>query len=115
MNVFQLIAQEYRVKTTYNINPNVSQVAITVTQVLPLNPRRAAFTLVNLGNNYITIAMDNTVSLTKGIYLVPNGGFVHYNWKDDLELPTLDFYAIADTAPSDIFLHETLLEYDPTD
>jgi len=110
MNIADLIEREYGVKTTYNQDPLVSSVAITVTKLMGLNPRRLAMVVVNLGSNVVTIAPDNNVSTTRGIYLVPNGGSVSFNWRTDFELCAMDWYAISNGGASDIYTLEVLTQ-----
>lgn len=108
MNVSDLLEAQFGIKTVHSVNPEVDQVAITLTKIMSYNPRRASFVLVNLGANFITVAPDSNVSLTRGIYLVPNGGTLSMIWNEDFELPTFEWYAIADTAACDIYILEVL-------
>lgn len=110
MNVAELLEREFKVKTTYNINPEVDAIETTITKVLSYNPRRIGFILVNLGANFVTISPNADVSLTKGIYLVANGGTFSAVWNEDFELPTLQWFGIADTAAADLFILEVLTE-----
>ncbi len=109
MNVADLLEKQYGVKTTYNVNPLVNQVAATKTRVLDMNPRRVSFALINLGVVFITLSPDPDVSLTRGIYLVPNGGTLGMVWTEDFEMTTMEYFAIANGAASDIYVLETLL------
>lgn len=108
MNVTDLLERQFGIKTIHAVNPEVDQVAITLTKILSYNPRRASFVLINLGANFISVAPDPGVLLTRGIYLVPNGGTLSMVWNEDFELPTFEWYAIADTAPCDIYALEVL-------
>ncbi|MBW8036358.1 MAG: hypothetical protein FVQ79_12190 [Planctomycetes bacterium] len=110
MNVSELIEQQFNVKTVYDINPEVSAVQITKTKVLSYNPRRVSFVLINLGSDHLLVAPDAKVSLTRGIYLVPNGGTLSMVWTEDFEMPTFEWYAIADTNPCNIMVMEVLTQ-----
>lgn len=108
MNVDDLLEKQFGVKTTYNVNPEVDQVAVTKTRILDGNPRRVSFVLINLGGVFITVSPTSDVSLTKGIYLVPNGGSLSMVWTEDFEMPTMEWYAIANGANADIYVLEVL-------
>ncbi len=108
MTVAELLENQYGVKTTYNVNPEVDQVAVTKTRILDGNPRRVSFILINMGSVFITVSPDADVSLTKGIYLVPNGGSLSMVWTEDFEMPTMEWYAMANGAASEIFVMEVL-------
>jgi len=108
MNVSELIEREYNTKTTYNINPEVAKVETTVTKIFSYNPRRLSFTVVNLGDNNIVVAPDSGVTLTRGIFLVKNGGTMNMIWNEDFEMSCFEWYAIADTAACEIFAMEVM-------
>lgn len=108
MNVADLLEKQFGVLTTYNVNPEVSAVAVTKTRILDVNPRRISFVLVNLGAVFICVSPDSDVTLTRGIYLVPNGGTLSMVWTDDFEMPTMEWWAIANGANADIFAMEVL-------
>ena len=110
MNVQELLEREYKVKTVYDVNPEVNAVATAKTKILSYNPRRVSFVLINLGANYICVAPDSNVSLTRGIYLVPQGGTLSMVWTEDFEMPTFEWYAIADTNPCNIYVLEVLTQ-----
>ncbi|MBA7584774.1 hypothetical protein ES708_26734 [subsurface metagenome] len=108
MNVDDLLEKQFGVKTTYNVNPEVDLVAVKKTRILDGNPRRVSFVLINLGDVFITVSPTSDVSLTKGIYLVPHGGSLSMVWTEDFEMPTMEWYAIANGANSEIFVLEVL-------
>jgi len=110
MNVAELLEKQYGVKTTYSINPEVGQVKTTLTKILSYNPKRVSFVLINLGADFITVAPDPLVSTTRGIYLVPNGGTLSMAWMEDFEMPTLEWFGLADTAACAIFVLEVLTQ-----
>lgn len=108
MNVAELLEQQFGVKTTHNVNPEVDQVATTVTKILSYNPRRLAFIMVNLGANEVCIAPDAGVLLTRGIYLAKTGGTLTIVWTEDFEMPTFEWYGIANTAAANFYVLEVL-------
>ena len=110
MNVAELLEREYGVKTSHAINPEVAQVETTLTKVLSYNPKRVSFVLINLGADFMTVAPDSLVSVNRGIYLVPNGGTLSMVWTEDFEMPTFEWFAIADTAACAIFVLEVLTQ-----
>ena len=112
MNVVELLEREYGVKTTYRLNPETDTVALKpdITKVLSYNPRRIAFILVNLGTGIIHVSPQGDVSNEKGIYLVANGGTLTMVWTEDFEMPTFEWYAIADTIACKVYILEVLLQ-----
>lgn len=110
MNVSDLLEKQFGVKTTYETNPLVDQAEITVTRILPYNPRRVSFVLINLGDVYITVGPTSDIGLRKGIYLVPNGGTLSMVWTEDFEMPCMEWYALANGAPSEIYVMEVLTQ-----
>ena len=110
MNVAELLEREYGVKTTYAINPEVAQVKTTLTKILSYNPKRVSFILINLGSDFLCVSPDSLVSVTRGIYLVPNGGTLSMVWTEDFEMPTFEWFGMANTAACEIFVLEVLTQ-----
>ncbi len=108
MNVDDLLEKQFNVLTTFEINPEVDAVAVTKTRILDNNPRRLSFVLVNLGAVFISISPQSNVSLTRGIYLVPNGGTLSMVWTEDFMMPTFEWWAIANGANANIYVMEVL-------
>jgi len=110
MDVQGLLEKQYGVKSTYDENPEVDQLQITKTKFLSYNPRRISFVLINLSAVFVTVAPDSEVSLTRGIYLVPNGGTLSMIWTEDFEMPAMEWYGIANGAAADIYCLEVLTQ-----
>jgi len=102
ITLYELIQAHFGVKTTYRVNPEVSQVALTVTKIVSTNPNRLGLVIVNSGANRIYLSPLNTVAVGAGIVLVPTGGAISFKWDHDFELVTSEFYGIADGAVSNI-------------
>jgi hypothetical protein len=102
------IERELGADTEPRINPDTGSVGTTVVRVLPNNPNRFAFVVINLGAAAVYIRPDNSVSATGGIRLAPAGGSFSANWRDDFHLVGWDWYAIADAAAQDVFVLEVV-------
>jgi len=100
--LYELIQAHFGVKTSYRVNPEVSQVLTVVTKIVSTNPNRLGLVIVNSGANRIYLSPLNTVALGAGIILVPNGGAASFKWDVDFELVTSEFYGIADGVASNI-------------
>ncbi len=102
----ELLEAHFGLKTSYRINPEVTQVETTVTKVLSYNPNRLGLVIVNNGTANIFLSPLNTVTLGNGIRLVPAGGSITLKWDVDFELVSSEFFGIADGAASAIYLIE---------
>ncbi len=100
--LYDLIQSHFGVKTSYRVNPEVAQVAITVTKIISSNPNRLGLVIVNSGANRIYLSPLNSVAVGAGIVLVPTGGAASFKWDIDFELVTSEFYGIADGVASNI-------------
>ena len=70
----EYVKKKFGVETrSYPITDPISCLT-TVTAILPNNPDRLAFTLVNLGVTAMYVAWDRGVLASHGIYVAPNGG-----------------------------------------
>lgn len=106
--LYDLIQANFGVKTSYRVNPEVAQVAITVTKIVSTNPNRLGLLIVNSGANRIYLSPLNSVAVGAGIVLVPTGGAASFKWDIDFELVTSEFYGIADGVASNIHCIEII-------
>lgn len=106
----EMINALFGVKTIPRINPEVTQVDIVVTKILPYNPRRLSFVIFNLSGNSVYISPFRSVSATNGIYLAANGGSASLIWDRDFELCCYEWFATAGANDSEIFILENYSE-----
>jgi len=100
--VAKWLQQNYGGLFTYS----TESVTVGVSSVLLLNndPERVHLTIVNMSLNTVIVAPVQDVTLTNGIFLSGGGGSVTLNMREDLILPSLNWYAISDIAGSDVFV-----------
>ncbi|NIQ91313.1 MAG: hypothetical protein GWN93_20815 [Deltaproteobacteria bacterium] len=112
MNVADLIARRFGIRTRAQQVPLVQTVGTSVVRVLPNNPNRLAFVIVNLSSNNVYVAWDLAVSTTRGVLLTPNGGSLTVVYEEDFETACWELFAIADGAASSIFVPEVVIDRD---
>lgn len=105
-----LIRQRLGAPTYPEDNRVVSSVGTTVATILRQSPARVWFLIVNLSPSDIYVAPFPGVSNTKGILLSPAGGSLSLNFLDDMDLVSIEWYAIANSAASNILVEELLLD-----
>ncbi len=106
--LFQMLESNFGIKTSYNINPLVTQVQTTLTRLLSYNPNRVGLVMVNNGAANIYVSPVNTVTVGNGLILVPGGGGITFIWDDDFEIVALEYFGIADGVASNIFIMEVI-------
>lgn len=106
LTTYEVLQTIYGISGTFKENPLTSDVNIAVTRIMPNNPNRLAFVLMNLSGNDIYISPKENVSSTNGIYISPSGGSIVMQWDKDLILPTLSWYATAGADSSSIYILE---------
>ena len=109
MIVKDVLQKIYGVSTYENVNPLVTSVGTTITQIASANPGRLSIYIQNLGSYSLYISRDNQTSSSHGILLSPNGGDASYNFRDDLESQTREFYAISVGGSNDIYIEENII------
>jgi len=102
------IEREIGVPTEPRINPDTGSVGTSIVRILPPNPNRFGFVILNLGTAAVYISPARDVSATAGIRLAPTGGSFAVSWRDDFHLAGWDWYAIADAAAQSIFVLEVV-------
>lgn len=97
----QYIAKEYG--GSFEEQDGTISVATAATKIVDNNPDALALVMINLGANTVYVAPNNKPSSTAGIRLDANGGNVSMIVRNDLTLPSRQWYGIADTAASDVY------------
>ena len=110
MSLSTLIEREFGVKTGSRENPITDSVGVSAARVLPNNPNRLSWVIVNLSANIVYLAFSPDVSSSKGILLSANGGIGSMIYKEDFELVAREVYAVASAAASAIYVVETIIE-----
>jgi len=106
----ELLELRYGVRTTHRINPTNNTVFVAAVQpVLPSNPKRLGFVIVNMGDNPMWIAPRDAVADDYGIELVANGGSMSLRWNVDFEMVTLPYYGISNAGGTVIFVMEVTI------
>jgi len=76
----------------------------SITKLVDNNPDRLALSFINLGANEAYVSFDNTPSATDGIRLASNGGFLSMDVINDHMLQTREWYAIAPTDVTNLYV-----------
>lgn len=103
-----ILKSVYGISGTHRINPLVAACQNVVTRLLPQNPNRLAFIIVNLSAQNIYLSPDGHPAADHGIWLAPNGGSFIVQWDKDLILPGLPWYGLAGAADCDIYIIEII-------
>lgn len=110
MNVAELIQKRFGMVTRAQANPLVDEVDIAVTKILPNNPNRLAWIILNLSPNNVFIALDTKVASTHGILLTPSGGSATMIYEEDFEATCWEVFGTAAVDASDIFVLEVVID-----
>jgi len=110
MNVAELIEKRFGMVTRANANPLVEEVDIALTRILPNNPNRLAWIILNLSDNNVFISLDRRTADTHGILLTPNGGSAAMIYEEDFEGTCWAVFGVAAADNSDIFTLEVLID-----
>lgn len=103
-----IIQERFGVKTSYQEQPQVTQIETTVTKFLSYNPNRLGIVFVNTGANNVYLAPSNDSAVGRGILLTANGGSMSMNIFEDFELVNMEWFAIADGAASECYVVEVV-------
>lgn len=78
-------------------------VGTSPTKIVDNDPDAVALVIINLGANTVYLRPANNPSSTAGIQINASGGNMSVNVRDDLTLPSRQWYGVADTAASDVY------------
>ncbi len=94
------IEREVGVPTVPTFDPDTASVGTAVVRILPADPNRLGFIIVNLSAVAVYVKPRRDVTAISGIRLAPSGGSLSLGWREDFHLVGLDWYAVADAAGS---------------
>lgn len=97
-------------KTTSREAADGYQLNIAPVRMLPLNPRRLAFLIVNLGAAVSFISPSSGPSATKGILLSALGGSYACIYNEDFELVCREWYGSAAADLNACYWFEVLVQ-----
>ena len=85
-------------------------IGVQAVRLVNNDPERVHLTIVNTSLNTVMVAPSPDVTLQNGIFLSGGGGSVTLNMREDLILPSLEWYAVANVAGSPVFF-QTVRRY----
>lgn len=110
MALSRYVEKKFGVKTrAYPIADPVSCLT-TVTVILPNNPDRLGYLLVNLGDTAMYVAWDRGVLASHGVYIGKGGGSFSLAADEDGELVGYELFGISVDSANDIFTMVTEAE-----
>jgi len=110
MNVAELIEKRFGMITRAQTNILVNECMIDITRILPNNPNRLGWTILNLSANNVYLALDQNVGDDHGVLLSPNGGSASMIYEEDFEATCWQVFGVAAADNSDIFALEVLIQ-----
>jgi len=75
-------------------------------ELVPNNPDRLALLIINLSTNSVYVALDASVSSSKGMLLAPSGGSGSFSIDEDFQLVGWAIWGIATGAGSPLYVIE---------
>lgn len=92
----------------FDVKTTSVSVATALTQVVKHNMERMGLVFVNVGSNDVHITPSREASGSVGILLGSSGGFLSLTARNDLVLVGFDWFGVASTASSDVYIIEIL-------
>lgn len=100
----------YGLSSNVTVRTSSPSVGTTPTLVGKNAPARFAFFVVNLSANSCYGSITPTVSATNGFLIVASGGLIGTNAKDDLLLPTSEWWIVCAAPSSQLYVQEIFLQ-----
>lgn len=82
-------------------------VAVTIGRLVPNNPKRVAWSVINRSGANISIWFDMTIAVAGGIPVAPDG-YLQFYWEEDGELPGYEAFAIGTVGGQTVSLVEIM-------
>lgn len=111
-DIYELLAQQFGGPTETIENPDLATLANnTAEMMLRQDPRRVAWSFINLGAATVFIRPSRAPATTAGIAVAP-GGSVSVTARDDFALPALEWWAISPSGAQSYSVFATRLTPD---
>jgi len=110
MTAQEVLDRRWGVRTRPITNRLVSSLGTSVTRLIPNDPDRLAWLIVNLSGNTVYLALTRDVSSSKAILLQPSGGSAGMVIDEDFNTVTYEVWGLASAANSAIYTVE-VVEY----
>lgn len=113
MPLADLLERRFGVKTRGVRDPlGVSPIGVDPVIVLPNNPNRLGFIVMNLSANVVYFDLEQDVSATPGaevgLRMDANGGFVSMIWDEDFQMTAWAWWAVSAGADTRLVILEVV-------
>ena len=110
LNVRDLLIDRVGVPLTPRFNAFTVLTTLPATRVLPANPTRVGWSIVNNGS-FVVFALPGTRQVSPvGFRIEPDGGALIANWEEDGELVAQEWFAMAVGGSAIVRTFETLID-----
>lgn len=92
--------------------PSDKTVGITAVRLVQANARRLKVRYANNGTDIVALGYDASVTTNTGLP-VPPGQIAEFDWQDDYEEVTREFWAISATAGNSVHITEHIMTATP--
>ncbi len=107
MTLQQLLIAQFGVSSS-DLRESFPTVGTSSTLILPNDPNRVGFIVVNLSTNTCYLGMANAVTSTTGAALGGNSSFTS-TWRDDFNTVGFQRYAISPSGSASFYVAEIIL------
>ncbi len=105
-----LLNAYYGVIISPRFQRNADIIGGVVQVLLKQDPSRIAFSVVNASPSDVSVIPTGQPTAQKGFTLGANGGVVSGDWREDGELVSQEWRAVAIAPPASVLILETLIE-----
>lgn len=106
VDLASLLQDRLGVETFDIVNRLVTTIGTTAVRVIPNDPNRVAFVLVNLSTGTMHFGPFSDPSGTKGIQIGSGGGSLVSIWDEDFSLVGREWYGVSSVAASELLTLE---------
>jgi len=104
MSLESVLLKLFGVRTYAEENPLISSLGTTAAKILPNDPDRLAYLVINLSSNVVYVALKSDVASTKGARLDANGGSYGMVFNEDFQMTGWELWGVATGASSAIYV-----------
>lgn len=104
----ELVTLQYGSELECRVRETDVTVGTSAVQLAVMDGARIWLSIQNAGAATVYVSTLSTVAVNQG-FIVPSGGYLFFNWKDDLEFPAMGLWAISSGAGNNVHVVRQIL------
>lgn len=109
LTLHELLVKQFGVKSRGKVSTVEVGTDLPATKIVGNNPNRVGLTIVNYSSTIKYVSFEQSMGLTQGVYLAPEGGSISLNWQYDFDIVGWGWYGVSAGAAGSVNIIEVIM------